>query len=60
MRNVQEAGLQVPYQQDPGTRKVISRLLALQFLPVDHILATFNMLQEKASTERLEELFKSC
>ena len=47
----------MPYQQDPETRVVISQLLALQFLPAEHIPATFNMMQEKASTERLGELF---
>ena len=57
MKKVQEVGFQVPYQQDPGTRKVISRLLALQFLPAEHIPATFNMMQEKANTERLGERF---
>ena len=57
MKKVQDVELQVPHQQDPGTRKVISRLLALQFLPAEHIPATFNILQEKACTEHLGELF---
>ena len=55
-RKVQELGLQVAYNSDDKTHKYIKKLLALPYLPAEHINTVFIALQEKAVTEPLQEL----
>ena len=53
---VQEIGLQAAYINDDATMKFVRRLLALPFLPYEHITSMFSKLEERASTEPLRNL----
>ena len=55
-RKVQEIGLQAAYINDDANMKFIRRLLALPFLPYEHITDMFSKLEERASTEPLRNL----
>ena len=55
-RKVQELGLQVAYNNDNNTHKYIQKLLSLPYLPTEHINRVFRALQQKATTEPLQEL----
>lgn len=55
-RKVKEIGLATAYRQDAGTRTFIRRLLALPFLPSEHIHDTFYELSSRASTTALQSL----
>lgn len=55
-RHVQELGLSTAYQQDEGTYHYIRQLMALPFLPHEHIHSTFNNLASCATTHALQEL----
>ena len=48
-RNAQELGLQVTYKEDKGIFNFIRKLLALSFLPAEHITDIFEHLHGKAS-----------
>ena len=52
-RKVQEYGLQQQYMKDTGTLMYIKRLIALPFLPAQHIPAVFNNLAQDAGSEPL-------
>lgn len=47
---------QVAYNQKDSVHKFIRKLLALPFLPAEHIPAAFQKLQEKATQPQLQEL----
>ncbi|XP_006820186.1 uncharacterized protein LOC102808349 [Saccoglossus kowalevskii] len=54
-RKVQHLGLQVPYMENGPVHDYIRELMALPFLPEEHIKASFNILAEKA-TPGLQDL----
>ena len=55
-RKAQELGLQVLYHREDNTYKYIHKLLSIPYLPAEHINAIFTKLQQKATTEPLQEL----
>ncbi|KAK3737632.1 hypothetical protein QZH41_006457 [Actinostola sp. cb2023] len=55
-RKVQELGLQIQYQNDHRTYNFIRKLMALPFLPVTEIAATFQYLENRAATPAMLEL----
>jgi hypothetical protein len=55
-RHVQQLGLQQAYQTDDGTFKYIRKLMALCFMPANHIPSLFGQLQGEASTDSLKSL----
>ena len=58
-RKTQGLGLQQAYQEDERTHRLIRLLLALPFLPQEHIQPAFNILEPKANqAPALRELFQ--
>ena len=57
-RKTQEIGLAVACRQDPGTRHICHRLLALPLLAADDIEGAFHRLSNRATTDHLEHLFR--
>jgi len=55
-RKVQELGLQIQYQDDHRTYNFIRQLMALPFLPITEIAATFQYLENRAATPAMVEL----
>jgi hypothetical protein len=55
-RKVQDLGLSTAYRDDEGTNKYIRRLMALPFLPHEHIKTMFISLQREAYDEPLQAL----
>ena len=55
-RKVQGLGLQEAYLQRENTFNLIRRLMALPFLPSEHIAPVFQRLRTKAGTQPLQEL----
>lgn len=55
-RKVQELGLQGDYGHDKKTKKYVKRLMALPFLPAEHIEDAFSELERKLQTTRLSSL----
>ena len=56
MQKVKSLGLQSAYRRDVANQKYCRRLIALSFLPHEHIPMMFNALAEKANTQQLENL----
>ena len=57
-RKVQHVSLQTAYGEDADMHKIIKMLLALPFLPDEHIPPAFTYLQGKAATDQLNELMR--
>ncbi|XP_050402257.1 uncharacterized protein LOC126818746 [Patella vulgata] len=57
-RKIQENGLQTAYSQKDAVYKFFRKVLALPFLPAEHILPTFNKLEEKATTDQIKVVMK--
>ena len=57
-RHIQEGGLQVAYINDDGTFKFLRKIMALCFLPAQHILPIFQRLQQEATTTPLTKLLQ--
>ena len=55
-RKVQSIGLQGSYTNDVATHKIIRRIIALPFLPAEHISVMFQSLGAKADSPKLREL----
>ena len=55
-RKIQEIGLAPAYQHDDDTYKYCKKLMALPYLPEEHITPLFDNLREKASTQKLIDL----
>jgi hypothetical protein len=55
-RKIQSVGLQTNYVQDIGVHRLCKQLLGLPFIPASHIRPVFEKLQERAVTEKLQEL----
>ena len=55
-RKVQELGLVVAFRNDEGTHSLVKKLLALPYLPAEHIPVVFQGLQARSTTEGLGEL----
>ena len=55
-RRIQGVGLQAEYMQDAGIHTLCKQLLALPFIPADHVRPVFEKLQERAVTPKLQEL----
>ena len=55
-RHVQQFGLAATYQQRRGMYDYIRQLMALPFLPAQHIRQAFDHLKTKANTEQLQRL----
>jgi hypothetical protein len=55
-RKVQELGLATSYMEDEGSNKYIRRLMALPFLPHEHIRPMFLSLEKEAEDEKLKAL----
>ena len=55
-RKTQELGLQRAYSEDRGTHKFIRKLMALPFLPSEHIQPLFDKMVERATSQQLTEL----
>ena len=55
-RKAQESELQVAYQEDKDIFNFIRKLLALPFLPAEHITDMFEHLQGKAGSAQLRDL----
>ena len=49
-------GLQRAYSEDRGTHKFIRKLMALPFLPSEHIQPLFDKMVERATSQQLTEL----
>ena len=56
-RNIQAKELSIPYKNDKGTKDLCRQLMALAYLPAEHIRPTFRALKKKAVTVRLKNLF---
>jgi len=56
-RKVADLGLRPTYERSGSVREVIKRLMALPFLPEEHIRAAFGKLRLSATTPLLIELF---
>ncbi|XP_077997120.1 uncharacterized protein LOC144450394 [Glandiceps talaboti] len=54
--DVQQLGLQVAYNEDDGTRKFVRKVLALPYLPHEHIEEMFTRLRREVSSAPLESL----
>lgn len=50
-RKVQEIGLQAAYNRHEGVYKLIRKLLVLPFLPEEHIVPTFEKLEQKCTND---------
>ena len=55
-RHVQQLGLQVSYNNDEGTRKFIRKVLALPYLPHEHIPEMYTRLRQDVESAELESL----
>ena len=55
-RKVQSIELQGTYTNDVATHKIIRKILALPFLPAEHISVMFQSLDAKADSPKLSEL----
>lgn len=55
-RKIQGVGLQTHYMQDVPVHRLCKQLLGLPFIPAEHIRPVFEKLQERAVTEKLQEL----
>ena len=55
-RRVQTVGLQCNYMQEVAVHRFCKQLLGLPFIPSQHIRPVFEKLQERATTEKLQEL----
>ena len=55
-RRIQSVGLQSNYMQDAAVHMLCKQLLALPFIPAEHIRPVFEKLQERAVTPDLQEL----
>lgn len=55
-RKVQDLGLVVAYREDNGSHSFIRKLLALPFLPSEHIESAFRKIQDAANTPALVQL----
>ena len=49
LRRIQECGLQVAYASDDGTFKFLRKVMALCFLPAQHITPIFRRLEQEAT-----------
>ena len=56
MEKVQSIGLSTAYNGDQGTYDYVRRLMALPFIPQEHIPAMFTRPQRDATNEQLREL----
>ncbi|KAI0221602.1 hypothetical protein LSAT2_027097, partial [Lamellibrachia satsuma] len=52
-RHIQECGLQAAYTTDDGTFKYLRKIMALCFIPAQHIAPIFRRLQREATTDAL-------
>jgi len=55
-RKIADVGLQSAYAADEGTHRLCRRLLALPYLPAEHIGDEFHRLQQNATTDKLQQL----
>ncbi|XP_048755039.2 uncharacterized protein LOC125666009 [Ostrea edulis] len=55
-RHVQSCGLVRAYKEQQAVHKYIRQLLALPFLPAQHIIETFPHLRDRANTPQLQDL----
>ena len=55
-RQTQELGLKPAYSQRSSVYNYIRQLLALPFLPSNHVETTFRHLQQRANTDQLQRL----
>ena len=55
-RRIQECGLQVAYASDDD--KFLRKILALCFLPAEHIILIFRCLEQEATTDALTPLLQ--
>ena len=55
-RKTKELGLSRRYMEDVATHTYVRKIMALPFLPPEHIPAVFRHLEQKASTDNLESL----
>ena len=55
-RQVQDIGLKPAYSQRSSIYNYVRQLLALPFLPQNHIQPTFQHLHQRANTEQLQQL----
>ena len=55
-RKIQGVGLQTSYMQSVGVHHLCKQLLGLPFIPAEHIHPMFQLLQERAATEPLQEI----
>ena len=56
-RKIQTLGLQGAYTSDDGTYKLLRKLMALCYLPEQHIPAIFRRLATQATTDPIKQLF---
>ena len=57
-RHIQECGLQAAYTTDDGTFKYLRKIMALCFIPAQHIAPIFRRLQREATTDALTPLLQ--
>ena len=50
IRNIYVIGLKKAYKEDIGTRDVLRKIMALCYIPKEHILPLFNKLKEKCTS----------
>ena len=55
-RHCQDLGLRPSYMQQGAVYRYVRKLMALPFLPAEHISPAFELLKEQATTEKLKEL----
>ena len=55
-RKIQEVGLAQAYREDNGTRKLLRKMLALPYLPAEHMEGAFRRLREQCTTEALQQV----
>ncbi|XP_041350870.1 uncharacterized protein LOC121369860 [Gigantopelta aegis] len=57
-QHIQQVGLQQAYQTNDGTFKLLMKVMAVCFIPGNHIPALFRQLQMEATTVSLKALFE--
>ena len=55
-RHIQGVGLQEAYNKDAGTHTFLRKLMALPFIPHEHVLRVFLQLASLASDEKLKQI----
>ena len=56
-RKIQEIGLSVPYKTDDATRKFCRKLMALPFLPAQHIQPVFTRIRDAVTAQDVDQRF---